>query len=63
MARKRKRADLFVHFNDECRGIGSGRRGITVIKVGRKWVRIRETATARSARLDRRVWEQISKPK
>lgn len=59
-SRRRKKADLFVRFHDECPRIGSGRRGITIIAIGRKWVRLRETATDRSARLKRAVWDQIT---
>jgi hypothetical protein len=38
-----------------------GFRGITIESVGRKWVKIRETATGRSARIERGVWERMEK--
>jgi hypothetical protein len=59
--RRRKKADCRVHLVNECPRIGSGQRGVTVVTLGRKWVRIRETATGRSGRIDRRTWDAMPK--
>lgn len=62
--RKRKRrfkqADCRVFFMTEAPRIGSGWRGVTVVKVGRKWVRIKETSTGIPARLELSVWKELS---
>jgi hypothetical protein len=58
--KRRKKADCRVWFQDEAPTIGNGLRGVTVVKIGRKWVRIQETSTGRAARLPLRVWEELS---
>lgn len=63
---RRKRVpkpDRYVQFDNEAPRIGSGFRGVTILKIGRKWVRIKETATDRVARLPRRTWEDLTKDK
>lgn len=62
MRRKRKRSDFRAHFNDEAPRIGSGVRGVNVVKIGRKWVIVRETATGIRARIPRQVFEAIRPP-
>ncbi len=49
-----------VHFQDECRRIGSGRRLVEVLSVGPKWVTFRYKAGPVLARgkLARKLWEQ-----
>ena len=58
MTRKRKKSDCRVRLNDEAPRIGSGVRGVQVLKTGRKWVRIRETSTGATARLALDVFQQ-----
>jgi hypothetical protein len=57
--RKRKQADLRVYFGDEVPRIGCGWRGIDIVTLGRKWVRIKELGSGRAARLKRPVWDQL----
>lgn len=61
MGKRRPKADVRVHFMDEAPHIGSGRRGITIVALGHKWARIKETATGRPAKLKRALWDQLSK--
>jgi hypothetical protein len=42
---------------DQCPRIGSGRRGITILSVGPKWARFKETATGTAGKLSRRDWD------
>jgi hypothetical protein len=50
-----------VHFADEAPAIGSGSRGVAVLKDGRKWVTIVETAIGTRARLRKAVWLTMTK--
>jgi len=51
MPRRRKRAEMRVYFQDEVPAIGCGWRFIDIVQRGRKWIRIKEHATGRTARL------------
>lgn len=63
MPQDRPRPDYHVFLQGEAPAIGMGFRGINVEAVGRKWVKIRETATGRGARLERSAWERMDKRK
>jgi hypothetical protein len=45
MARKKKRSDARLYLYDEVPRVGSGWRGVQVIKIGRVWAHLRETST------------------
>jgi len=42
---------------DQCPRIGCGRRGITILSIGPKWARFKETATGRTGKLAKRDWD------
>ena len=50
---------IWLHLNDECPKIGSGRRRVTVLHMGRKWVRVKQTYDALSSatRMSRHQWD------
>lgn len=58
MARRRKHSDARIYLKDECARIGSGERGVTIITIGSKWVKFRETATDIPGRLPVEIWER-----
>jgi hypothetical protein len=53
------KAQIFLH--DEAPRIGCGWRTVTV-RLGPKWVRLKCTASGRTARLHRRVWDDSTIP-
>lgn len=57
MARRKKRAQARVYFQDEAPKIGCGWRFINILSIGSKWVRFEEHATGRRARMSRKAWE------
>ncbi len=63
--RKRQRyaTGTRVYFFDEVPVIGSGWRTVEVIKSGRKWTRIEEISTGRTARLSTEVWCRLLAPR
>ena len=61
MPQGRPRPDFHVFLQGEAPTIGMGFRSVNIEHIGRKWVKIRETATGRSARIERSVWEIIRK--
>lgn len=58
-ARRRRPSDFRVYLRDEAPSIGCGWRGIDLVKLGHKWVRLRETATGRSARISLAQWTAL----
>lgn len=58
-ARRRPRPQRRVYFEDEAPSLGAGWRGVDVVSVGRKWVRLRSPFTGRRARLPRPVWDRL----
>lgn len=60
MSRRRRRSDLRIFLTDQCRSIGTGWRGVQIVKVGRLWVRFRETSSCRLCRLARKEWERLA---
>jgi len=63
--RKRQRyaAGVRVYFFDEAPAIGTGYRTVEVHKSSRKWTRIEEISTGRTARLPTEVWLRVLSPK
>lgn len=59
--RRRHVMQYRIQFADEAPAIGSGWRGVAVLKLGRKWVTIVETATSARARLKKAVWAEMPK--
>lgn len=62
MAKRKKKlpqSDCRIHLIDECRHIGTGRRGVQIIKRGRKWVRVRETSTGKTAKFPLAVFDRL----
>lgn len=59
--KRRKPSDLRVYFGDEVPRIGCGWRGIDIVTLGHKWVRIRETSTGTPAKISRRTWDQLKR--
>lgn len=57
--KRRKHAEMAVYFQDQAPRIGSGWRGINVVTLGRKWVRIESHASGKTARLSLRVWNAL----
>lgn len=49
-----------VHFHDEAPRFGSGIRGIELIRLGWKYVLLRERATGVAMRMSRSVWDKIA---
>ena len=56
--KKRPRSDVEIYLEDQCPRIGSGMRGITIISVGPKWAKFKETCTERTGKLERREWDK-----
>ena len=52
---------VWLHLNDECPKIGSGRRRVTVLHMGRKWVRVKQTYDALSSatHMSRHQWDTL----
>lgn len=49
-----------VHLDrSDIRGLGSGRRLVELVKLGRKWVTIRLPGRTRGQRIRRSTWEKI----
>lgn len=61
MSRKRPRSDLRIYLHDEAPAIGSGWRGVSIVSIGPKWARLRETATRSPFRLKRATWDAIAR--
>lgn len=59
MAKRRRRSDHRLRFDNEAPRIGCGVRGIIVRKRGRKWVYIAETATGYTAKLSVRTFDEM----
>lgn len=61
MARKRKKSDLRLYLQDEAPRVGSGWRGVQVVKVGRVWVHLRETSTGIAFKLPMEVYKRAAR--
>lgn len=61
MARRRKKSDLRLYLYDEAPRVGSGWRGVQVVKVGRKWVHLRETSTGITFKLPVDLYRRMIK--
>ncbi|RPJ36854.1 MAG: hypothetical protein EHM35_07395 [Planctomycetaceae bacterium] len=62
MSRRRKKIPpntWRICLNEEAPRIGTGWRFVQLMSAGRKWARIRELATDRTARLPAETWSQI----
>ena len=54
--------DFYIQFSDrDVRGIPQGYCGVTVEKMGWKWVSCRLTATGRHFKMRRSVWDGMTK--
>lgn len=63
MARRKKKSDIRIYLENEATRIGSGWRGVQIVKVGRKWVSLRETSTGLPFKLPKRMFESMTKVK
>lgn len=61
MSKRRKFPEYRIQFYDEVPSIGSGMRGISVVKLGRKWVKIVEVASGTTARVTVAMWRTFPK--
>lgn len=52
-----------LFFGDESTKIGSGRRFVTIKRVGYKWVELTIAANGRGTKLKRAVWDEITAAK
>ena len=59
MGKKRERSDLEVYLQGHCSRIGDGMRGVQILKIGRLWVRFRETHTCNTCRVAKAVWTKL----
>jgi hypothetical protein len=54
--------DFYIQFSDrDVRGIPQGYRGVTVVKMGWKWVSCRLTATGKPFKMRRGTWDEMTK--
>lgn len=63
MARKRKKSDLRLYLQDEAPRVGSGWRGVQVVKVGRVWAHLRETSTGITFKLPVEMYNRAVNPR
>lgn len=61
MSKRRPKSTHRLWLGDELPNIGSGWRGVTVTKVGHKWVTLYETATGFRARMTVTMWNSMKK--
>ncbi len=61
MARKKKRSDLRLYLYDEVPRVGTGWRGVQVIKIGRVWAHLRETSTGLAFKLPVDLYKRMIK--
>jgi len=61
MARKKKRSDLRLYLYDEVSRVGTGWRGVQVIKIGRVWAHLRETSTGITFKLPVELFKRRTK--
>ena len=58
--KRRKKLPIYlIYLHDEAPRIGCGWRRINILSAGHKWVRIKEVATDRAARLPVKAWLAI----
>lgn len=62
MARRRKKSDLRLYLQDEAPRVGSGWRGVQVVKVGRVWAHLRETSTGITFKLPVEMYNRAVNP-
>lgn len=63
MAKRKKKSDLRLYLYDEVPRVGSGWRGVQVVKIGRVWARLRETSTEIPFKIPVKLYNEVVNPR